>query len=227
MTTKIMDTLFFFKRRTDFIRRFYEDASLVFTDTMSKIEDGKPPYDDPDVYNESGEPPYQAEWGRAKDSLEVLGLTCVSLLSASLDLYLRAWEKELGVKWEEEKREREKLFKQKGLVGYVSELERLLNLPRGDCPADLDLLEQVTLARNAAQHPAKITDLIPAHRKDDLEKHPRPFFMTESESTFLEGDLAEVSFLVPRVRISHEQLLHVVDEAESLAIWLNGHFHSR
>ncbi len=100
-----MDILFFFKKRTDFIRRFYEDASLVFTDRMSKIKDGNPPYDDPDVCSESAEPPYQAEWGRAKDSLEVLGLTCVSMLSASLDLYLRAWETELGVKWSE-KRER-------------------------------------------------------------------------------------------------------------------------
>ena len=217
-----MDILFFFKKRTDFIRRFYEDTSLVFTDTMSNIEDGEPPYDGPDMYNESVEPPYQAEWGRAKDSLEVLGLTCVSMLSASLDLYLRAWEKELGVKWQE-KRERERLFKHKGLVGYVNKLERLLDLPCGDCPADLELLEQVKLARNAAQHPAKITDLIPAHRKSDLENHPRPFFMTESESTFLEDDLADVSFLVPRVRISHEQLLHVVDEAESLANWLDRH----
>ena len=108
----------------------------------------------------------------------------------------------------------------------MNELERLLNLPCGDCPADLELLEQVTLARNAAQHPAKITDLIPAHRKSDLEKHPRPFFMTESESTFLEGDLADVFFLVPGVRISQEHLLHVVDEAERLAIWLDGHLHS-
>ena len=64
--TEIMDILFFFKKRTDFIRRFYEDASLVFTDTMSKIEDGKPPYDEPDdLPGESMEPPYQAEWGRA------------------------------------------------------------------------------------------------------------------------------------------------------------------
>ena len=51
--------------------------------------------------------------------------------------------------------------------------------------------------------------------------------MTESESRFLEGDLADVSFLVPRVRISREQLLHVVDEAESLAMWLDVHLHRR
>ena len=226
--TDIMDILFFFKTRTDFIRRFYEEASLVFTDRMSKIEDGKPPYaDTDDLLDESAEPPYQAEWGHAKDSLEVLGLTCVSMLAASLHAYFLAWEAELGVKWEKEKREREKLFKQKGLAGYVNELERLLKLPCGNCPAKLELLEQVILARNAAQHPDKITDLIPEHRKSDLEKHPRPFFMTEGESTLLEGDLADVSFLVPRVRISQGQLRHVVDEAESLAIWLDTHLHSR
>ena len=222
-----MDILFFFKRRTDFIRRFYEDASLVFTDIMSKIEDGKPPYHDPDAYNDSVEPPDQAEWSRAKRSLEVLGLTCVSMLSASLHVYFRAWETELPIKWEDERREREKIFKQKGLVGYVKELERRLKLPCGSCPANLELLEQVTLARNAAQHLAKITDLIPEHRRSDLEKYPRPFFVTESESTFLEGDLADVSFLVPHISISQEQLRDVVDAAESLAIWLDEHLHSR
>ena len=221
-----MDILFFFKKQTGFIRRFYEDASLVFTDRMSMIEDGKPPYNDPDepVY-EFDEPPYLAELGGAKESLEVLGLTCISMLSASLHAYFQAWETELGVEWEEG--ERKKLFQQKGVTGYVNQLERLLKLPCGNCPAKLELLEQVTLARNAAQHPGKITDLIPEHRKSDLEKHPRPFFMTESESRFLEGDLADVSFLVPRVRISREQLLHVVDEAESLAMWLDVHLHRR
>lgn len=213
-----MDILFFFKKRTDFIRRFYEDTSLVFTDRMSAIEDGKPPYDGPDdpLY-ESSEPPYMAEWAAAKDSLEVLGLTCVSMLSASLEAYFLVWEAKLRIVWD--KGERNKLFQQKGMTGYVNELERLLGLPHGNCPAELKLLEQVTLARNAAQHPDQITQLIPEHRKSDLEKHPRPFFMNESESTFLEDDLAQVSFLVPRVRISREQLLHVVDEAERLATW--------
>ena len=217
-----MDILFFFKRRTGFIRGFYEDASLVFMDRLSKIENCKPPYDDPDdpLY-ESEEPPYLAEWAGAKDSLEVLGLTCVSMLSASLHAYLRVWEAELGTLWEN--REREKLFQQKGLKGYVHEMERRLELPCGDCPAELELLEQVILARNAAQHPDKITDLIPRYRRSHLKKYPRPFFMTESESMFLEGDLADISFLVPGVRISREQLLRVVDEAERLATWLAEH----
>ena len=38
-----------------------------------------------------------------------------------------------------------------------------LNLPQGNCPAKLELLEQVILARNAAQHPDKITDWISEH----------------------------------------------------------------
>ena len=139
------------------------------------------------------------------------------MLSASLHLYFRAWETELGVKWEEKKREREKLFKQKGLVGYVNELERLLKLPCGNCPAELELLEQITLARNAAQHPAKITDLMPEHRKSDLEKYPRPFFMTESESTFLKGDLADVSFLVPGNRTGAQAHIRIVRSGHSPA----------
>ena len=45
--------------------------------------------------------------------------------------------------------------------------------------------------------------------------------MSEFEGAYLDGDLAEVAFLVPRVRVSREQLMRVVDEAERLAVWLD------
>ena len=103
----------------------------------------------------------------------------------------------------------------------VREIQGLLNLPLDDSPGDLDLIEQVILARNAAQHPERITDMVPQHRHSDLTKHPRPFLRSEFEGAYLDGDLAEVAFLVPRVRVSREQLKRVVDEAERLAVWFD------
>ena len=213
-----MDILFFFKERTGFIRRFYEDAGMVFEDRMATIEDGGAPYDHP-PYSCDGEPPFLVEWIDAKNALEVLGLACVSILSASLNLYFVAWESKLGVTWE--KNERKKLFREKGLKGYVNEIEKLLKLQKGDCSTNVELLEQLTLARNAAQHPENINDLIPLYRRSDLKKHPRPFFMSDDESILLEGELADVSFLVPRVRVYREQLFRAIDEAESFVVWLN------
>ena len=216
-----MDVLFFFRKRTVFIRTFYEDASSVFVNRMSMINNREHPYDAPDdgLY-EDDEPPFLSEWAGAEKSMDVLGLACVSMLSESLHAYLLAWESEVGILWEQD--ERARLFKRRGVKGYVAELRGLTSPPWEDCPADLDLIEQIALARNAAHHPERITDLIPHHRRSDLEKHPRPFFMNEFESKFLEGELAEISFLVPRVRVSKDQLMHVLDEAEKLAIWLDG-----
>ena len=213
-----MDILFFFTERTSFIRMFYEKTGSAFNDVISAIESGQPPYDDAPPYDESDEPPFMREWALANDGVDVVGLTCVSMLSASLQAYLHEWEREMGVKWEPN--ERNRLWKKKGLSGYVGELEQLLKLTQGQCPADLEVLEQATLARNAAQHPERITDLLPQHRRSDLAKYPRPFFMSSAESLYLEGDLAEVPFLVPRVRVSREKLHHAIAEADKLARWL-------
>ena len=87
-----MDVLFFFKQRTRFIRHFYETAGMPFRETKRKIEAKEPPFDDP-PYSEDGEPPYVEEWIAASEAQEVLGRTCLSMLSTSLQLYFMTWEK--------------------------------------------------------------------------------------------------------------------------------------
>ena len=215
-----MDTLFFFKERVSFIRDFYKDAASVFESRITKIVGGEKPYDLPrDAGNEYEEPPFQDEWTNAKESLEVLGLTCVSMLSASIQVYFLEWEAATGMKWRP--KERGKLFGKHGVAGYVHEIVDLFNPPSGKCPADLGLIEQVILARNATQHPERITDLIPQHRRGDLKKYRHPFFLGEFEATFLEGDIAQPSIFVPRIRVSREKLMQVLDEAETLAMWMD------
>ena len=223
-----MDILFFFTERTRFIRMFYEKTSSAFNDVVAAIEAAQPPYDSP-PYDESGEPPFMREWVQADEGIEVVGLTCVSMLSASLQAYFLAWEREIAVEWAPN--ERNRVWRKGGLSGYVSAMEQALELPPGRCPADIEILEQATLARNAVQHPDRITDLIPQHRKRDLKRYPRPFFMSPSESLHLEaaradgrgdeGDLEDVSFLVPRVHVPREKLHRALAEADRLARWLD------
>ena len=220
-----MDVLYFFKERTAFIRSFFEDASSVFVKRMSMIENGEHPYDTSGSGPyEDDEPLYLSEWTGAREAIDVLGLACVSMLAASLHAFLLEWEGENGIEWEQGARAR--FFKRKGVKGYVRAVGGQTSPPLDVCPADLDLIEQTILARNAAQHPETITDLIPHHRRSDLKKHPRPFFMNEFEGKFLEGELADISFLVPQVRVSGEQLRRVLEEAEKLAAWLDGTLHS-
>jgi hypothetical protein len=44
------------------------------------------------------------EWSEANTGLEMLGRTCVSMLSESLKLYFRCWEVELDVSWQDGER---------------------------------------------------------------------------------------------------------------------------
>jgi hypothetical protein len=82
-----LDILFFLKLRTDFIRRQYDVAGAAFVEEKRLIEDAQAPYDNP-PYREDGEPPYLEEWMDADTSIQLVGISCVSLLSDALKLYL-------------------------------------------------------------------------------------------------------------------------------------------
>lgn len=216
-----MDVLHFFRERTRFIRQFYDTAAGPFDGIMKAIEDGLPPFDNP-PYSEDGEPAYLVEWLEASEGREVLGRTCLSMLSPALLLFFRTWEKQIGVQWENG--ERKKAF-QKGFVeGYINCYEQVLRISRRDCPADLGLVEQITLARNRDQHPEEITSMRVTHSKADREKHTSLFFMSEQDrSMFSDADLANLSFLSPAVHVSRDQLYVAIEETEKLAGWLDSH----
>lgn len=214
-----MDVLFFFKRRTEFIRRFYEIAGTPFLETMRKIKAEEPPFDDP-PYSEDGLPPYEAEWIDAWEAQEVLGRTCVSMLSTSLRLYFEMWERELGIRGVS--RGRKRRFKGGFLNHYKTYFEKILRLSWVDCPANLELIEQLILARNREQHPEEIFTMSVRYSKKDLEKHPLPFFMNESEKEYHADSEMEGKFLLdpPTIEVTPEALCQAIAETEKLTDWL-------
>ena len=141
------------------------------------------------------------------------------MLSASLNLYFRTWEQELGVRWKD--RERKRAFKNGYLGGYRICFEGVLNHSWEDCPADLELVEQITLARNRDQHPDEIINMRVSHGRADLKKYPRPFFMTEFDWARLDERELDHGFLMnPSVDVSSEKLYRAITETEQLASWL-------
>jgi hypothetical protein len=73
-----MDVLWFLKRRTSFVRRFYERASPEFLDTKHKIDCSEPPFNSP-PFDHSGEPPFLEEWQDADEAIEFLGQAMLSV----------------------------------------------------------------------------------------------------------------------------------------------------
>lgn len=212
-----MDVSGFLALRLKFIRDFYDTAAAPFIDIMAKIEAGDAPYEPP--FSEDGEPPFLSEWIDAQTGLDVLGRACVSMLAASLKLYFQTWEKELHIKWKDG--ERKKAFKNGFLDGYTHCFGEALGLNWDECPADLDILEQVTLARNRDQHPETITKMGVDHAPGDRKKHPALFFATEWERReYQDGDFAGITWLNPSVFVSKESLWQAIGEVEKVVEWL-------
>ena len=89
-----MDVLYFLRERTRFIRLVFDNATAPFSSIVQKIENEETPFEPP--YREDGEPPFLAEWMEAEEGLQVVGRMCISMLSATLQLYFKTWKTNLG-----------------------------------------------------------------------------------------------------------------------------------
>ena len=220
-----MEVLYFLKERLNLIRHFYDAASAPFSATKRQIEDEEPPFEPP--YSEDGEPTFLTEWLQADTELEVLGRACVSMLSDSLKLYFLSWERDL---WVEPPCGKcfPAAFRKGFLPGYLACFGEALGIEWKDCPADLNVLEQVILARNRSQHPVEITSLDVTHDQATRDKHPNLFFAqpTETDIAAATSD-AGLFMLHARIHVSRDRLFQAIDETEKLAGWLEERMFAR
>lgn len=209
-----MDVYFFLKQRTDLIRHFYDGASAPFEKTKQQIEAAEPPFDDP-PYDESGEPPFLAEWLQADVERELVARAAVSMLSEALKQFFVTWERR---SWKEPPCSAcfKKEFKAGFIDGYVACFAEGFNIEWSTCPADLDVLRQVVLARNRAQHP----DLLMTHMSHDdksWQSFPSLFFVRPEDEG---ADPADGPFLSPAIHITRDKLFEAIGHAELLTSWL-------
>jgi hypothetical protein len=213
-----VDALYFLNERTAFIRFFYVESAKGFADVKHCIEEGLPPFDAP-PYSENPEPPYLNEWLDADAALNVLGIACISMLSDTLKLYFKALqERVIGFTFQQ----RSTGFKNGYVRTYLAALGDILDTDWSDCPADLDVIEQIVLARNRGQHGEHLSSFTFTHDRSTLAKHPRPFFAAEDELSALTsegGSLA--SFLMPSLKVDRERLHRAIAELERFAEWID------
>lgn len=212
-----MDIEHFLKSRTAFIRYFYENAVRPFNEIKIAIENKQEPYIPP--YSEDGEPPFIEEWTYAQHGVETVGHACISLLSSALHLFLKFWinrfKNEHGMKFNAN-------FKKKGWFNGYKQIFNELELPLSQCGANLDLIEQITLARNRVQHPEELTQLGVDHSERDLKRFPKPFFASETELKMAsrDGDGSATWWLRPSVKSSKEKIFEAINQVELLCAWL-------
>jgi hypothetical protein len=213
-----MDVAYFLKKRTTFIRNHYDGCVCTFETVKKQIEDETPPFDNP-PYSEDPEPAYLEEWMEADASINIAGLSCVSLLADTLKLYLRSIQQhELHFEFDEkEARKVQRNF----VKAYQEAIGEILDTDWSESGVDFAVIEQVVLARNRGQHGSELTMLSVVHDAHTLRKHPRPFFADETEWRDWEKQGGPVdSFLNPAIHISRGKLFAAIAEVEKLAEWI-------
>ncbi len=214
-----MDARYFLKSRTGLIRFFHAEAAKGYAEVQRRIEAAEAPYDNP-PWDDSGEPAFLSEWLDANTATEMLGTAAIAMLSDSLKLYFKMLEERvIGFSFEN----RTATFRKKGFVrAYVDALGEILDTDWSDCPADLDLIEQIVLTRNRAQHGEDLTSFDVTYDQAMLDKHKRPFFISDEELSALtaeEGSLA--SMLMPTIRVDGPRLDRAIAEVDALADWID------
>jgi hypothetical protein len=212
-----VDIVAFLKLRTAFIRYFYENGVRPFNEIKNAIEKGEEPYVPP--YSEEGEPPFLEEWMDAEQAVDTVGHVCISMLSSSLQLFLKNWvirlELEFGIKFTKD-------FKKHGWFNGYRQIFSIMEFPLSQCTADFDIIEQVTLARNRVQHPEDLTELRVIHSETDLRRFPRPFFASETEMDMAvrDDDDSTTWWLRPSIKSERDKVFSAIDQVEALCSWL-------
>lgn len=205
-----MDIEHFLKARTAFIRYFYENAIQRFIEIKIAIEHQEEPFVPP--YSEDEEPAFLEDRMNAERSIETIGHVCISMLSSSLKLFLQEWVDRLridhGINFYVN-------FKKKGWFNGYKEIFENLKLPISNCGADLDVIEQITLARNRIQHPEILTTLRVIHSKKDLKKFPKPLFAKDSDLKMA----MVIALHRPSVTSTKDNIFEAIRHVETLCSW--------
>lgn len=210
-----MDVSYFLHERTRTIRAYYAKASQPFRETLRKIDAEEEPFIPP--YSEDPEPAFLTEWLEARDFLEVTGRCCLSMLASSLSLFFRYWEKQLCLSCKGIAKD---AFGNGLLQGYQKCFEVVSGVGWDSCPANLELIEQIVLARNRDQHPEDIWSLGVSHSEKDRQRYPSPFFIEEGERNLLNEAGEDATWISAQLHVSAEKLEQAICEVETLAVWL-------
>ncbi len=209
----------FYKERAKFISFFYKKASEPFIKIKQKIEDQEPPYEPINTY-QTEEPAYLKEWIDAEDAIHTVGYTCISMLSSALHVYITQEVKRI-----KNTPVNEKGFQKGWFNGYKKLLENDFDIYIGNSGVDLELIEQIALARNRIQHPDTLISNYVTHSKKDAKRFSNLAFVSNKdpiEESIKEAGLHE--FFPPSIRPESEDVEKAIYNAEKLVSFLESEF---
>jgi hypothetical protein len=169
-----MDLAHFLNQRLDFVEYFHATTTASYEEVLRKIEAGEPPYVDTRDPEYADEPAFLEEWGKANAAMTITGAACLDLLQSTLHAYLDEYMNQIRNKHVIPQL---KTLGQKGWFGnYRAFFEKYLEIDWAASEADLNLLEQVVLARNDFTHNTDLLSLNSFQTSFHSEKYPDSAF---------------------------------------------------
>ena len=207
-----MDLAHFLNQRLSFVEYFHAKTTASFEDIKNKIEAGDPPYvdtrhpDDPD-----DKPAFLEEWEKADAAMTITGAACLDLLQSTFHAFLEEYMGQIGNK---QVISQLKKLKQKSWFGnYRVFFRDYLQIDWAASGADLELLEQVILARNDFTHNPDLLSLNAFQTSSHAEKYPNSAFVDPRWKTVL---LQRIRLIVPG-----ETLQRAVEALRTLCEYLD------
>jgi hypothetical protein len=211
-----VDLLHFLDRRLTFVQRLYDSTVGPFEERKRQIVAGEPPYDyagNPEDYD--GDPPFLEEWQEADDSVMVLGHWCLSMVHASLQVYLRDSISPYGSYW----------WKPSALIALLGNIKKSdgnfqryrllfrdhLGVDWEKGPVAIADLEQLNLTRNDLTHAIDIMSFNVRRDENHAERFPSGLFT---------DDLWK-GLDIERIRIDRAKLELAIKLVKDFCTWLD------
>jgi hypothetical protein len=195
--------------KSNFIRRFYETASMPFVETMGKIDRHEEPFEHFNVEDE--EPPFLIEWLEADECLNILGKSCLCLLQNAFVNYLDGFavyappnesislSRVRGKNWFEKRRS---LFLQAYGIDWAAS------------PIDLDFLEEINFARNDIQHGGVFYSMEHRQNPESFNRFPASIFADQFDLQLADGTH-------PRIAVTKDNLFVAIKTVEDFCSYLD------
>jgi len=208
-----MDIKYFLEDRLCFIDYFYKTASVPFDSILESIEQEKEPYTP--TFCNSEEPSFLKEWQDAQAGLQVLGISTISMLSSTLEMFLNEWT----ISVETENKQHNRKHKKGWFSAYKIILEKE-GIKIESCPADLDMLEQMILVRNRGAHPNQFTSFSVNHSEKDLQKYPIPYCTSDWWKRGVEKNGGHVCGIDPNIHVDYDKISIFLIQIRMFCGWL-------
>lgn len=215
-----MDIKRYSEHRTAFIRMYYCEARQAFVAVQTAIDNEEAPFDKPPAGfdPEYGEPAYLTQWLEAEMAINVLGYSCVSMLSNSLKIAFKNMEELFRF---QPGSETKRLMSKEGFVaGYKVSLSEVLDTDWSDCDADFAIIEQVVQTRNITQHTDDASGFEAYYTEASLRKHPRPIFVAPGRADTEEN--GGETWFGARIEVTAHDLFRAIDEVDKLIAYIMG-----